>query len=99
VFGTMGGDAQVQIHLQLLVRLLLDGASAEDAVAAPRWIFDRDTLWAEPGLPALGPLPHGLTGRVLDLPDMAGHAHVIACDGAGLDAGSDPRADGVALGD
>lgn len=36
VGGTMGGDAQPQICLQLLTRLH-DGASAADAVNAPRW--------------------------------------------------------------
>jgi len=99
VFGTMGGEAQIQIHLQLLVRLVLDGASAQDAVAAPRWIFDRTTLWAEEGVPALEPLPDGLVARALPVPELAGHAHVIVVGDDGLDAGCDPRADGVALGD
>jgi gamma-glutamyltranspeptidase/glutathione hydrolase len=99
VLGTMGGEAQIQIHLQLLVRLLLHGATAQDAVAAPRWIFDQTTLWAEPGLPSLEPVPGGLVQRVLEISELAGHAHVIALDGNGLDAGCDPRADGVALGD
>lgn len=99
VFGTMGGEAQIQIHLQLLARLLLHGASAQDAVAAPRWTFDRTTLWTEAGIPSLGPLPGGLVARLLEVSELAGHAHVIVHDGDGLDAGCDPRADGMALGD
>jgi gamma-glutamyltranspeptidase/glutathione hydrolase len=99
VFGTMGGEAQIQIHLQLLVRLLVDGATAQDAVSAPRWIFDQTTLWTEPGVPSLEPVPDGLLPRVLEVSELAGHAHVIALDGDALDAGCDPRADGVALGD
>ncbi len=37
VFGTMGGDAQPQILLQLAARLFLQGASPAAAVHAPRW--------------------------------------------------------------
>jgi len=37
VFGTMGGDAQPQIVLQLIVRLFHHGQSAADAVNAGRW--------------------------------------------------------------
>jgi len=39
VVGTMGGDAQPQVVLQLLARLLAGGASVEDAIAAPRWVL------------------------------------------------------------
>ena len=35
VFGTMGGEAQVQIHLQLLARILIAGTPVAAAVAAP----------------------------------------------------------------
>jgi gamma-glutamyltranspeptidase/glutathione hydrolase len=66
VAGTMGGEAQPQIHAQILSRLLR-GADAETtrataestppgdlagAVAAPRWIYDEGELWAEAGVPA-----------------------------------------------
>ena len=37
VIGTMGGDTQPQILLQLLTRTLHNGADAGDAIAAPRW--------------------------------------------------------------
>lgn len=37
VFGTMGGDAQPQILLQVAARLFAGGANVADAVAAPRW--------------------------------------------------------------
>src|SRR5262249_55995295 len=55
VFGTMGGEAQVQIHLQLLARILVAGETVERAIAAPRWTFDRTTLLVEDGLPPLAP--------------------------------------------
>jgi gamma-glutamyltranspeptidase/glutathione hydrolase len=97
VFGTMGGDAQVQIHLQLLARILVAGESVDDAIAAPRWVFDRQTLWTEAGLPALGPLPN-LAVQPMPIADLAGHAHAILVEPDGLVAAADPRADGVAVG-
>lgn len=39
VVGTMGGDAQPQVVLQLLARLLGTDASVEAAIAAPRWVL------------------------------------------------------------
>jgi gamma-glutamyltranspeptidase/glutathione hydrolase len=39
VFGSMGGDAQPQIVLQLAARLFGDSASAAGAVNAPRWAW------------------------------------------------------------
>ena len=39
VIGTMGGDAQPQIVLQLLARLLHNGENVGDAIAAPRWVL------------------------------------------------------------
>jgi len=37
VIGTMGGDTQPQILLQLLARTLVDGESPGHAITAPRW--------------------------------------------------------------
>ena len=39
VIGTMGGDAQPQVVLQLLARLLRNGETIGDAIAAPRWVL------------------------------------------------------------
>jgi gamma-glutamyltranspeptidase/glutathione hydrolase len=100
VFGTMGGDAQPQIHLQLLARIFVAGEDAAAAVAAPRWTFDRSTVLVEDGLPPLESLPRGLASMRLPVPDLAGHAHVIRLLAGGLlDAGCDPRSDGVPRGD
>jgi len=97
VFGTMGGDAQVQIHLQLLARILVAGQAVDEALAAPRWTFDRTTLLVEDGL-ALDP-PAGMTAVRLAVPELAGHAHAIRVHSGELEAGCDPRSDGVAVGD
>lgn len=40
--GTMGGDSQPQVVLQLLARLLADGEVPSAAVSAPRWRLRRD---------------------------------------------------------
>jgi gamma-glutamyltranspeptidase/glutathione hydrolase len=42
VLGTMGADAQPQVLLQLIVRLLALREAAGDAVAAPRWVLSRE---------------------------------------------------------
>jgi gamma-glutamyltranspeptidase / glutathione hydrolase len=42
VIGTMGGDAQPQILLQLLARALIAGEEAGTAVGAPRWSLTRE---------------------------------------------------------
>ena len=39
VLGTMGGDAQPQILLQLLCRILHSSEAVGDAMAAPRWVL------------------------------------------------------------
>ena len=98
VFGTMGGEAQIQIHLQLLARIEVAGQPVEDAVAAPRWVLQRDALLVEPGLPPLHDvLPH-LNIRTIESGDAAGHAHAIKLEEHALFAAADPRADGVPLG-
>jgi gamma-glutamyltranspeptidase/glutathione hydrolase len=99
VFGTMGGEAQVQIHLQLLARILVAGQSVDEAIAAPRWTFDRTTVLVEEGLPPLDGLPAAMTTCAMPASEMAGHAHAILVDPGGLQAAADPRADGVALGE
>jgi gamma-glutamyltranspeptidase/glutathione hydrolase len=97
VFGTMGGEAQVQIHLQLLARILVAGEPLDAAIAAPRWTFDQSTLLVEHGLPSL--TPANLAIRDMPIPDLAGHAHAIRIADGRLEAGCDPRADGVPVGD
>jgi gamma-glutamyltranspeptidase/glutathione hydrolase len=92
VFGTMGGEAQVQVHLQLLARIFVAGQELGEAIAAPRWRFgDGGDLLAEDGLPDLGAQP-------IALPDQAGHAHAILVEPDRLIAAYDPRSDGAALG-
>lgn len=106
VLGTMGGDSQPQIVLQLLARLLPGGQSPGQAVAAARWFLgdggfdswttDDDVISLEQGAPAAW--VEGLAARghaVRAGAGPAGHAHAIirALDGEWAGA-ADPRAAG-----
>jgi gamma-glutamyltranspeptidase / glutathione hydrolase len=58
VLGTMGGDAQPQIALQLLARVLAGGQQPGDAIEAPRWVLTRDgaspfEVWNHDGPPTV----------------------------------------------
>ena len=63
VLGTMGADAQPQVLLQLLVRMLALGQDPGEAIAAPRWVLSREPttdfdIWRL-GDPPLVRLEHG----------------------------------------
>ena len=63
VLGTMGADAQPQVLLQLLVRMLALGQDPGTAVAAPRWVLSREPTTAfdtwRAGDPPLVRVEHG----------------------------------------
>lgn len=108
VLGTMGGDTQPQVVLQLLARLLVDDASPAAVIGAPRWRLGDggfDT-WDEdgpghvgieehaPGAWAGALRDHGHDVR-LDPPWNSGygHAHLIERSPDGVLGGAaDPRA-------
>ncbi|WP_406674372.1 gamma-glutamyltransferase [Nonomuraea sp. N2-4H] len=106
VVGTMGGDAQPQILLQVITRLLRHGEEPGRAIAAPRWRLGTggtgfDT-WDAPDDAVLD-LEEGagwsdglaaLGHRVAALPygSSFGHAHLIDVRKDGMLAGAaDPR--------
>ena len=108
VLGTMGGDVQPQVLLQLLARMLPGGQPPGEAVAAPGgpWATaastpgtggqDRRSTTLEFDAPTSW--SEGLTARghrVVRSPpgSNAGHAQVIMVDDDGMLAGAaDPRA-------
>jgi gamma-glutamyltranspeptidase len=108
VSGTMGGDGQPQTQAALVTRIVDRGLGPQEAVEAPRWLYGR--TWGEPStsLRLEGRFEAGVAEslarrghdvRVVDAwSDLMGHAQVIEIDEAGLNGGSDPRADGAALG-
>ncbi|MFI7440287.1 gamma-glutamyltransferase family protein [Nonomuraea indica] len=106
VLGTMGGDAQPQILLQVIARLLRHGEEPGPAVAAPRWRLgtggtgfdtwdapDDTVVDVEEGAPwanGLAALGHPVAARPYG--SMFGHAHVIDVRPGGMLAGAaDPR--------
>lgn len=105
--GTMGGDAQPQILLQLLGRILRSKEAVGDAVAAARWVLSSaqkgggvDTAPLEHV--ELEPMtPTSWTGQLQARGHLVatsrshgqqfGHAQVIACLDGCLEGASDPR--------
>jgi gamma-glutamyltranspeptidase/glutathione hydrolase len=104
VFGTMGGDGQAQTNLQLLSRVIDDGADVQQAIDAPRWRVSQ-TDWRVIYEPRFaGDVADGLRERGHEVAPVSaqdgrmGHAHAIeVCEG-GYAAATDPRAEGAALG-
>jgi gamma-glutamyltranspeptidase/glutathione hydrolase len=110
VYGTMGGEGQPQTQAALVTRRLHRGLGPQAAVEAPRWLFGR--TWGTPSraLNLEGRYPpelaRDLAARGHDVvvggtwDDLFGHAQCVwlSPDGEGLVGGSDPRADGAALG-
>ena len=83
VLGTMGGDTQPQILLQLLARLLRNGESPGRAVAAGRWgLTGGDTgfdTWAERGKVAVRVEGHAPGGWV---DGLRARGHDVAASGS-----------------
>jgi gamma-glutamyltranspeptidase/glutathione hydrolase len=103
-FGSMGGDAQVPVHVEVLHQVLAEAADWADAIHAPRWRvdvgswrvhaesrFDASTL---DGLRALG---HDVV-TTSPFDSGMGHAHAVWRRADGFGATSDPRSEGAALG-
>jgi len=104
LFGSMGGDSQAQVQVQLLAHMIDDADDPQDALDAPRWCIDPSnwTMRAERTFPpewfdalrARGHDPKS-TGRG----DAGmGHAHAIERTATGYAVATEPRAEGAALG-
>jgi gamma-glutamyltranspeptidase/glutathione hydrolase len=104
VFGTMGGDGQAQTHLQILSKVIDDGADIQDAIDAPRWRTSH-VDWSVATESRFGPeIAEGLQGlghetiKASAFDGGMGHAHAIEIRESGYAAATDPRAEGAALG-
>ncbi len=98
VVGSMGGDAQPQIHAQVVSALVDGGVDVATAVSAPRWFVEPDLtpgpatqVRIEPRfeagvLGALESLGHPLT-RVEPFDGLLGHCHAIELVDGGPAAG------------
>ncbi|GMA23380.1 hypothetical protein GCM10025864_11390 [Luteimicrobium album] len=105
VVGTMGGDAQPQLLLQVLARMLAGGATAGEAIGAPRWRLHGGATGFDTWEDAVrvevehgSTWADGLRGRGHEVVEAAegvgfGHAHLIDVTDEGVRAGAaDPRA-------
>lgn len=108
--GTQGGDAQAQVHLQLITNLIDYGMDPQEAIEAPRWVAgggygsNPRLVGLEGRFPAktFAGLEHRghIVQRTHDWNIHFGHAQMILRDRHRglLKGGADPRADGIALG-
>lgn len=108
VYGTMGGEGQPQTQAALVTRLVDRGLGVQAAIDAPRWLLGRtwgdttralrlESRFGDDVAAALAARGHDVK-LVEPWSDLMGHAHVVRLDADGLTGGSDPRADGAALG-
>jgi gamma-glutamyltranspeptidase/glutathione hydrolase len=108
VHGTMGGEGQPQTQAAMLTRWRHRGLGPQAAVEASRWLYGR--TWGTPtrALSVEGRFPAELARQLAERghdvrvagewDDLFGHAQCIWLSEDGLVGGSDPRADGGALG-
>jgi len=100
-FGVMGGYMQPQGHLQVLMNLLDDGMSIQEALDFPRWRYQTNGQLAVEGrfdgsvLTKLARRGHDV--RVMPPPHFGGGQIARNADGV-LSGGTDPRKDGTAIG-
>ncbi|GKV56483.1 putative gamma-glutamyltransferase YwrD [Sporosarcina sp. NCCP-2222] len=109
VLGAMGGDGEPQTQALIIMRVLNQGYSVQEAIDAPRWLLGR--TWGDHvrGLRLEGRYDKGIVKKLEDLghinvemienfSDLMGHAQAIRIWPDRLEAGADPRAGGLAIG-
>jgi gamma-glutamyltranspeptidase/glutathione hydrolase len=104
VFGSMGGDAQAQVHAQVLSSIIDDGTDPQAAIDAPRWRVEPwdwrvrvEADLAPDVMRSLGERGHEVV-PVAPRDVGMGHAHAIAVRHPGYAVATDPRAEGAAVG-
>ncbi|MGC8644805.1 MAG: gamma-glutamyltransferase family protein [Thermoplasmata archaeon] len=105
-FGTMGGDIQPQIHIQMLMSLVDRLEDPQSVLDRPRWAFPY-TIYDKPSriICESEDLRNSLSGKMKQLQCLNqgfssefGHAQIVTLLPNGVVAGAaDPRGDGVAI--
>ena len=106
VFGTMGGDGQAQIHLQVYTNVARFGLNMQEAIELPRWIHgavgNEESLHVESRFPqttldVLRQMGHSVEEQTAWSSGM-GYAQGILFDAANgvMHGGADPRAESLA---
>jgi gamma-glutamyltranspeptidase len=106
VFGTMGGDGQPQIHLQVYTAVARFGLNIQEAIEMPRWIHGADaegeSIHVESRFPPETLESLRQRGHVVHPQDMwsqeMGYAQGIVFDSSigVMQGGADPRAESIA---
>src|SRR5262249_27250034 len=101
-FGVMGGHMQPQGHVQVITATVDDGLDPQAALDAPRWYWHSGLeVRVEPELGTTAVealLQRGRQVMVVQEPSVFGCGQAIWRQPAGYVAGSEPRADGCAVG-
>jgi len=100
-FGVMGGHMQPQGHVQVVLSTVDGRLDPQAALNAPRWYWHTGlNVQVEPGLAAAADelRRRGHRVAVESSPGAFGYGQAIWRTPAGYVAGSEPRADGAALG-
>ena len=103
--GTMGGDIQPQVQVQLLTKILDFKTDLQEAIDAPRWIIP-GTIYEQPsnifyerGLTPSKGIPGQLKVVQFEgLSSMTGHAQAVYFSKEDLLGAADPRCGGAAKG-
>ena len=103
--GSMGGDVQPQIHVQLMTKVLDFGVDLQRAIDEPRWIIPM-TIYDRPSViyleqPSMKTLESRNGLRTLSLngvSSLCGHAQAVYRTSTGLFGAADPRGDGASVG-
>lgn len=102
-FGTEGGHLQPQVHMQVLSRMLNDGANVQEAIEAPRWCYDVEKknvrLEGRIASEAAGELEaFGYPVQIDRAYSSMGQSHGVQVLQSGtLAGGADPRSEGYVL--
>jgi gamma-glutamyltranspeptidase/glutathione hydrolase len=106
VFGTMGGDGQAQIHLQVYTAVARFGLNIQEAIEMPRWIHGaadgQESLQMEGRFPPATVAALRRLGHLVHEEGMwqsaMGYAQGIVFDTSTgvMQGGADPRAESIA---
>ena len=100
-FGVMGGDHQVQGHVQVLANLIDFGMNVQEAGEAARVNHGGGGLQVESAVPAAARAGLAQRGHEVteSIGSYGGYQGILIHPGTGvLMGGSDPRKDGLAIG-
>jgi gamma-glutamyltranspeptidase / glutathione hydrolase len=99
-FGVMGGAYQPAGHARLVTNMLDYGMDVQAAIDAPRSFPDKDGFMVERGYADTVAAALAAKGHVVRAPDipLGGAQAIVLHDNGVLEAGSDPRKDGCAIG-